>query len=67
MKTINEQQHTCECGEAITLREYAGMEGGWYSDHHCEAHLAALERADRRDRLMAALNLRVAQKYAEAR
>ncbi len=27
----------CEgCGEEITLREYEGLEGGWYTDHFCE-------------------------------
>lgn len=49
------KQQKCECGEVITLREYVGMEGGWYSDHHCNAHMETLIREDRRERIKAVL------------
>lgn len=36
MIVANTQKTTCKrCNEVITLYEYKGLEGGWYSDHRC--------------------------------
>jgi hypothetical protein len=33
-----QEEETCrDCGEKITLREYVGLEGAWYTDHRCPA------------------------------
>lgn len=32
-----EKQERCyKCKKMITVREYEGLEGSWYTDHHCE-------------------------------
>ena len=37
MKILKSESEKCrDCGKLITLHEYEGLEGAWYTDHHCE-------------------------------
>jgi len=37
VKTEIQEKCAYGCGETITIREYIGLEGAWYSDHSCPA------------------------------